>query len=81
MIPFLPPGTWLVASRYFKAKPGSVVVLNHDGRERVSRIEQIDNDKVYVLGDHSPASQDSRHFGWIPLESIRARVIWPLQRG
>lgn len=38
-------------------------------------------DHVFVLGDNRPQSQDSRHFGPIPLESVKGRVflrLWPI---
>ncbi len=36
---------------------------------------------IYVLGDNRPASQDSRHFGFVPVASIKGKVflrLWPL---
>ncbi|MCA8959833.1 MAG: signal peptidase I [Planctomycetes bacterium] len=36
---------------------------------------------VFVLGDNRPASQDSRHFGIVPIDAIKGEVflrLWPL---
>lgn len=39
--------------------------------------------QVFVLGDNRPISQDSRYFGFVPLEEIHGRAIllyWPTSR-
>lgn len=78
MLPILPPRTLVFGWSYFrKVKPGQVVVLEHDGIEKVKRIDQVKDGKVYVLGDYLAASTDSRHFGWIPLALVKAIIIWP----
>ncbi|MEM7261089.1 MAG: signal peptidase I [Planctomycetota bacterium] len=36
---------------------------------------------LFVLGDNRPASQDSRHFGVVPIDSVKGEVflrLWPL---
>lgn len=40
-------------------------------------------DSVYVLGDNSPVSYDSRHWGGVPVENLRGKVVyrfWPPSR-
>jgi len=79
MEPKLVPGHLLLATRLFRhVHPGQVIVLKHDGKEKVKRVERIDNDKFFVIGDNLPASTDSRHFGWITKDQIIGRVFWPL---
>ena len=78
MSPKLNPGQLLLATPVFRRlHPGQVVIIDQDGREKVKRIERINNDGVFVIGDNLHASTDSRHFGWLDHQQIIARVIWP----
>lgn len=78
MLPKLEPGQLLLATSLFKRlHPGQVVIVEHDGKEKVKRIERITNNKVYLIGDNLAASTDSRHFGWLQRDQISALVVWP----
>jgi nickel-type superoxide dismutase maturation protease len=80
MLPGFLPGDIVVGVRVLRRhrlRPGQVVIINHGGREKVKRIAEINGDELYVLGDNPQASTDSRHFGWISLSDVKARVIWP----
>lgn len=80
MYPRLKPGKLVVATSFFKRhrlRPGQVVIVQHDGREKIKRIERIEDDKLFVIGDYLAASSDSRHFGWLSTHDVRGRVIWP----
>lgn len=78
MLPVLPPGTIVYGWRWFrKLKPGDVVIFLHNDKEKIKRIDRIEDGRVYVLGDHAEASTDSRHFGWLDIEDVLAKVIWP----
>lgn len=78
MTPKLNPGQLLLATPLFRRlRPGQVVIINHGGKQKVKRIERIDDNRVFVIGDNLSASTDSRHFGWLELHQIIARVIWP----
>lgn len=78
MVPILPPHTLVFGWRYFwRIKPGQVVVIEHDGIEKIKRIDQVEAEKIYVLGEHPDASTDSRHFGWLPQDAIKAVIVWP----
>jgi signal peptidase I len=63
------------------AVPGEVVArTNPDG---TSIAQVLARDEFWVLGDHEPASTDSRHFGPVGLDGLKARVIlvyWPTER-
>jgi nickel-type superoxide dismutase maturation protease len=76
MLPALPPERLIVAVR-LRYKPGDIVVVHHDGREKIKRLHSVQNDKVFLLGDNPPESTDSRHFGWLPKEVIVGKVVWP----
>jgi nickel-type superoxide dismutase maturation protease len=77
MIPTLTPGQLVVGRRTSDLRPGDVVIVCHDGLEKIKRIERQQGDLLYLLGDNSAASTDSRSFGWVQAESIVAKVVWP----
>jgi nickel-type superoxide dismutase maturation protease len=78
MSPKLEPGQLLVATPLFRRlRPGQVVIIDHDGKQKVKRIERVTNNKVFVIGDNLPLSTDSRHFGWLHHNQVIGRVFWP----
>lgn len=78
MMPVLPPGTLVLGLRWFIAlKPGHIVVFFHDGKEKIKRVSDTEDGRLFVLGDHSTASTDSRQYGWVDRSQVLARVIWP----
>ena len=78
MSPKLVPGQIIIASSLFaKIQPGQVYIFTHGGLEKIKRVEKVDKGKVFFVGDNLSKSSDSRHFGWIPISDILARVVWP----
>lgn len=78
MMPVLPPGTYIWATGWFsKLKIGDVIIFFHDNKEKIKRIDDMRNAELFVVGDHTEASKDSRQFGWIKEDTVIARLVWP----
>ena len=96
MLPTLFPGDWALAVAARRIGRGDVVVVEHPGRpgyEMVKRVTAVPGDVVdgrllgvdefWVVGDHEASSTDSRHFGPVSREEIKAKVLlvyWPRER-
>jgi nickel-type superoxide dismutase maturation protease len=96
MVPTLMPGDWALAVTGRRARRGHVVVVEHPGRpgyEMVKRVtavpgervgeRMLDDDEFWIEGDRADASTDSRHFGPVRREHLKARVLlvyWPKER-
>lgn len=78
MAPKLHPGQLVLATSWFRRlHPGQVVIVEHDDKQKIKRIERIENDKLFVVGDNLGASVDSRQFGWLDRRTVVARVLLP----
>lgn len=78
MVPVLPPGIVVFGWRWFtRLRPGKVVIFSRENRETVKRLERVEPEGLFVLGDHPETSIDSRQYGTIPRESVEAVVVWP----
>lgn len=75
MAPAYPHGKIVVAWRWKRPKVGDVVIVRHHSLELIKRITRLEDDRVYLLGDNSEESTDSRHYGWLPASSILAVVL------
>ena len=96
MLPTLFPGDWALAVATRRIRKGDVVVVEHPGRpgyEMVKRVASVPGERVgdrllhpeefWVLGDRPDASTDSRQFGPVLRERIKAKVLliyWPADR-
>jgi nickel-type superoxide dismutase maturation protease len=77
MLPTIKPGTLIIARRTGVYRPGRVVLIRHKGLDKIKRLQDITDTKVFVIGDNAVASTDSRSFGYISLSSVIGIVIWP----
>ena len=77
MAPALRDGQMVVGRQTRELSLGDVVIISHEGLEKIKRIEKHEGDVVYLLGDNAAGSTDSRTLGWLPAKSIIAKVIWP----
>ena len=89
MRPTLEPGDWALAVRVRRVRRGDVVVVEHperSGFELVKRVVHVPGDvtpdglelvdEIWIEGDEPEGSSDSRRFGPVPVERVRARVRW-----
>lgn len=78
MEPKLKNGQMIISSRLYRTlHPGNVVVVSHNGKEKVKRVERVNSEKVFVVGDNLAHSTDSRKFGWLPITQVVGKVWWP----
>ncbi len=97
MAPTLAVGDYALAVRPGRLRRGDVVVVEHPNRpgfEMVKRITGAEGDLTpdgrilgrdewWVEGDNPDESTDSRHFGPVRTDLVRARVLlvwWPPSR-
>ena len=96
MAPTLAPGDWAMTIPPHHPKAGDVVVVEHPGRpnyEMVKRLtagpgdlvgeRTLGDDEWWIEGDFAEASTDSRQFGPVTSERLKARVVlvyWPADR-
>lgn len=77
MMPVFCPGQLIVASGWSRISIGDIIIFDHGGKEKVKRVVALSGDSIEVLGDNLAASTDSRHYGTIDRESVKAVVCWP----
>jgi signal peptidase I len=96
MAPTLLPGDWALVVVPRRFERADVVVVEHPGRpgyEMVKRLTGVPGDELedrvlaedewWVEGDFAQASTDSRHFGSVTGQELKARVVavyWPAAR-
>ena len=96
MAPTLLPGDWALVVTPRTYDRGDVVVVEHPGRpgyELVKRLTAVPGDAVeerlladdehWVESDYPQASTDSRHFGPVTRDELKAKVVlvyWPRDR-
>lgn len=78
MAPKIRPGQLILATTLFrKLHPGQVVIIQRGHKELVKRIERIESDQLFVIGDNLDVGSDSRQFGWLSQQAVVARVFHP----
>jgi nickel-type superoxide dismutase maturation protease len=97
MSPTLLPGDWALAVKPGRIQRGDVVVIEHPNRpgfEMVKRVVGVPDDLApdgrilvddewWVEGDNREASTDSRKFGSVTSDQVKAKVrlvYWPPSR-
>ena len=76
MEPGIPEGSLVIYNRLVKSyEENDIVIVQMEGTSILKRIDTIEEDRVYLLGDNLSESVDSRTFGWAEMEQIRGKVI------
>ncbi len=78
MIPTIRDGDYVISVGWYgNIRRGDIVVLRHPaGTMRlVKRVERVDADSVYVVGDNRAESGDSRNFGAVKKQLLLGKVV------
>jgi len=80
MVPTLVPDDCVLVRYGTDYSVGDVIVFTRDENTEIKRIERIEEDGLYVVGDNDLVSLDSRSYGLIPRDTVLGRAIarlWP----
>ncbi len=80
MVPAYRPGQTILVSNNRSVKVGDVVVAFMNGREVLKRVTGQQDGQVFLEGDNSEHSTDSRQHGWLVDRHIFGKVVWPKKR-
>jgi phage repressor protein C with HTH and peptisase S24 domain len=76
MLPAIAPGRVVWAtSLYRRIRRGDVIIVTHDGLEKIKRVQNVRAGSVFVVGDNAASSTDSREFGWLADDHIVGRLL------
>ena len=78
MSPTLAPGQLVFGIRPRSIRPCDIVVIHHDGLDKIKRVREVRANQVFLTGDNSLHSTDSRDFGWLDIDYVIARIKWPV---
>lgn len=81
MLPTLQPDKVVVIKSFRNSYHiGEIIVFTHDGIEKIKRITAIryraGKPEIFVRGDNTASSSDSRTFGWLPMHVIIGKIVW-----
>lgn len=80
MLPTLKPGQDILCFNWAylttKPKKGDMVVIKHQGKEMIKRVQKTQQRGVFVMGDNQTESTDSRSFGPLDQENVIGKVIY-----
>ena len=80
MAPTYKPGAIIIINHGRHFKVGDVVVAFMGGKEVLKRIVDMHDGRVFLEGDNTKKSVDSRHHGWLNDRHIVGRVVWPKRK-
>ena len=78
MLPTLKPGQDILSFNWlYKPKVRDLVVVRHGGKEIIKRVTKVLDQGILIEGDNKDESTDSRDFGYISMDQIVGRVVYP----
>jgi len=83
MEPMFKEGDIILVSLYsFNFRVGDIVVVEYKNNYILKRIADINRKtgKIYLLGDNSYCSIDSRDFGWLDIQAIKGKYAYTLEK-
>lgn len=80
MIPALAPGEFVLVKYGAKFKTGDIVIVEFVDRTDIKRVKFITTDQVFLEGDNTAVSIDSRHYGPVRNNRILGKVIYRLPK-
>ena len=76
MQPTISEGSIVIFERWKQArKEGDVVIVKMDEGQIIKRIDKIEEEQVYLLGDNLEKSVDSRTFGFVDQSRIVGKAV------
>ena len=75
MIPALAPGERVLVRYGATFKVGDIVLVDRGERVDIKRVTRIEDGHIFVEGDNSEVSTDSRNYGAVSKDAIIAKVI------
>ena len=76
MLPTLKPGQLMLFIRWFSYRAGDIVMVRHEGKEKVKRIKEKNKEEFYLIADNNDPGHESHELGWIPKDEIIAKAIF-----
>jgi phage repressor protein C with HTH and peptisase S24 domain len=76
MEPALSAGSFVLIWKTKRIAPGNIIAFKRDNLLYIKRVKTITDDELYMLGDNSSDSFDSREFGSIRINDVIGKVIW-----
>lgn len=78
MVPAYAPGERVIVKYGASFEVGDVVLVDFKDRIDIKRVKQISGDQVFIEGDNTAVSVDSRQYGAVKNTRVIAKVIYRL---
>ena len=80
MVPAYAPGERVIVKYGASYEVGDAVLVDFKDRIDIKRVKQISGDQVFIEGDNTAVSVDSRQYGAVKNTRVIAKVIYRLPR-